>query len=160
MEAAGVSRAASGGWSSHATKVIDFRLYRLAFLPALVAVVVILFSLEPIPGPLEAPIALAGFDEEGAARTARQIAGTAPERTPGSEEDSAVADLIAERFAEIESAEVSEQSFSSSFDGEDVELRNVIATLPGESERRLVLLAPRDSAAGPGVASSAAATGV
>jgi hypothetical protein len=140
--------------------VIDFRLYRLSFLPALVAVTVILFSLEPIPAPLEAPIALAGFDEEGAARTARQIAGTAPERTPGSDEDSAAADLVAERLAEIESAEVSEQSFSSSFDGEDVELRNVIATLPGESERRLVLLAPRDSAAGPGVASSAAATGV
>ncbi|HZA89760.1 MAG TPA: hypothetical protein VE401_05955, partial [Solirubrobacterales bacterium] len=119
-------------------QLIDFRIYRFAFLPALVAVVVILFSLEPIPGPLEAPIALAGFDEEGAARTARQIAGTAPERTPGSEEDSDAADLIAERFAEIESAEVSEQSFSSSFDGEDVELRNVIATLPGESERRLV----------------------
>ena len=140
--------------------MIDLRIYRLSFLPALVAVVVILFSLEPIPSPLEAPIALAGFDGEGAARTARQIAGTAPERTPGSVEDNDAADLIAERFAEIESAEVSEQSFSSDFEGDDVELRNVIATLPGESERRLVLLAPRDSAVGPGVASSAAATGV
>jgi hypothetical protein len=144
----------------NATQLIAFRIYRLAFLPALVAVVVILFSLEPIPAPLEAPVALAGFDEEAAARTARQIAGTAPERTPGSDEDNAAADLVAERFAEIDGAEVSEQSFSSSFEGEEVELRNVIATLPGESERRLVLLAPRASAAGPGVASSAAATGV
>jgi Peptidase family M28 len=138
--------------------VVDFRLYRLAFLPALAAVVVMLFSLEPVPAPLEAPISLAGFDGEAAGRTARQIASSAPERTPGSEGDGAIADLVAERFAEIESAELFEQSFSSSFDGDDVQLRNVIATLPGESERRLVLLAPRDSVSGPGAASSAAAT--
>lgn len=140
--------------------MIDWRLYRLAFLPALVAVIVALFSLEPVPDPLEAPISLASFDEDGAAQTARQIVEAAPERTPGSEGDAEIADRVAERFGEIGSAQVSEQQFSSSFEGDDVELRNVIATLPGDSDRRLVLLAPRDSATGPGAASSAAATGV
>jgi Peptidase family M28 len=140
--------------------MIDWRLYRLAFLPALVAVVVTLFSLEAIPDPLEAPISLASFDEDGAAQTARQIVEDAPERTPGSAGDAEIADRVAERFGEIASAQVSEQSFSTSFEGEDVEARNVIATLPGDSDRRLVLLAPRDSIEGPGAASSAAATGV
>lgn len=139
--------------------MIDQRLYRVAFAPALVAVIVLLFSLQPVPEPLEAPVSLGSFDDEGAAATARDIANTAPERTPGSAGDAEVADLVADSFSGIGSAEVSEQSFASSFDGEDVELRNVIATLPGESERRLVVLAPRDSAAGPGAASSAAATG-
>jgi hypothetical protein len=140
--------------------MLDVRVYRLAFLPALVAVIVILFSLGPVPEPLEAPISLGGFDEDGAAQTARQIVEDSPERTPGSDGDAAAADLVAERFGEIGSAEVSEQSFSSSFDGDDVELRNVIATLPGDSSRRLVVMASRDSADGPGAASSAAATGV
>jgi hypothetical protein len=139
--------------------VIDFRLYRLAFLPSLVTVVVALFSLQPVPEPLRAPVSLGGFDGDAAAGTAREIVEIAPARTPGSEGDVAATDLVTERFGEIGAAEVSEQSFSASFDGEDVELRNVIATLPGDSERRLVLLAPRDSAVGPGAASSAAATG-
>ena len=45
-----------------------------------------------------------------------------------------------------------------SLEGEDVELRNVILTLPGESARSVVVLAARDSADGFGAASSAAAT--
>jgi Peptidase family M28 len=140
--------------------MIDQRLYRLSFLPALAAVVVMLFSLQGVPSAVEAPVSLSGFDSEAAAGTARKIAETSAERTPGSDADAAVADLVGERFSEIASAELSEQPFSGSFEGEDVELRNVIATLPGESARRLVVLAPRDSANGPGVASSAAATGV
>jgi Peptidase family M28 len=140
--------------------MIDQRLYRLSFFPALVAVIVMLFSLRGVPAALEAPVALSAFDADAAAETARKIAVTSTDRTPGSEGDAEVADFLIRRFSEIGSAEVSEQSFSGSFEGEDVELRNVIATLPGESARRLVVLAPRDSANGPGVASSAAATGV
>lgn len=140
--------------------MIDFRLYRLGFVPALLAVVIILFSLEPAPDPLEAPVSLSEFDAEGATRTARTIVERAPERTPGSTGDAATADLVEDRFSGIASAEVSEQSISSSVDGDDIETRNVIATLPGDSERRIVVLAPRDSATGPGAASSAAATAV
>jgi MFS family permease len=66
---------------------------------------------------------------------------------------------VAQRFGEIEGGEVAEQTIESSFDGEDVELRNVVLVLPGESERRIVVVARRDSARGIGLASSAAATG-
>jgi Peptidase family M28 len=140
--------------------MIDARLYRVSIFPAIVAVTAMLFSLQGVPAAVEAPVSLSGFDAQAAAGTAREIAVMSAERTPGSEEDAAVADLVTDRLSEIGSAEVSEQTFSGSFEGDDVELRNVIATLPGESERRLVVLAPRDSADGPGVASSAAATGV
>jgi hypothetical protein len=37
--------------------VIDLRLYRAGFAPALVAVVILLFALEPRPGPLPSVVA-------------------------------------------------------------------------------------------------------
>jgi hypothetical protein len=83
----------------------------------------------------------------------------APERTPGSDDDEVAAEFVAERLGAVQGGELSEQTFASSFEGEEVELRNEILVLPGESERQVVLLAARDSARGPGFATSAAATG-
>ena len=45
-----------------------------------------------------------------------------------------------------------------SFHGHDVDLRNLIATLPGESNRQIALIAPRDVAEGSGAVTTAAAT--
>jgi hypothetical protein len=140
--------------------MIEWRLYRVAFLPAIVAAIALLFSLQGVPEPLEAPVSLASFDEDGAAQTAREIVRLAPDRAPGSPGDAEIADMVTERFGGIPTAQVSEQTYSDSFEGEDVEPRNVIATLPGETDRRLVVMAPRDSAGGQGAASSAAATGM
>jgi hypothetical protein len=141
--------------------VVDPRIYRLAFAPALVALVILMFSVEPIPEPVQAPETFAAdFDGRRAAATARRLVQLAPERTPGSEGDAAAADAVANRFAEIEAGKVSEQQYEGSFDGEDVELRNVLLTLPGNSSRTIVIVAGRDSARGSGAASSAAATGV
>ncbi len=141
--------------------MVDPRIYRLAFAPALVALVVLMFSVEPIPEPVQAPETFAAdFDGRRAAATARRIIQLAPERTPGSEGDQAVADSIAERFGEIEAGKVTEQDYEGSFDGEDVELRNVALTLPGNSSKTIVIVAGRDSARGSGASSSAAATGI
>lgn len=137
---------------------MSFRIYRAAFAPALAMVVVLLFSLQGRPAPLPPVVASAEFDEHAAARIDRQIVEAAPTRTPGSEGDRAIADLVARRFAGVREGQVAEQRFVHSFEGEDVDLRNVILTLPGESARSVVVLAARDSASGPGAASSAAAT--
>ena len=138
--------------------MINHRLYRAAFAPALATVVVLLFSLQGRPAPLPTVVAPAEFDQQAAARLDRQIVDSAPVRTPGSEGDAAIADLVAKRFGSVREGQVAEQQFDHSFDGEDVELRNLILTLPGESARSVVVLAARDSAIGPGAASSAAAT--
>ena len=138
--------------------MIDLRLYRAGFAPALVAVVILLFALQARPGPLPPVVAPAEFDQSAAARTARQIVDTAPVRTPGSEGDAAIADIVERRFARVPEGQVAEQRFERSFEGEDVGLRNLILTLPGESPHSVVVLAARDSASGPGAASSAAAT--
>ncbi len=140
--------------------MIDFRIYRAGFLPALVAIVVLLFALQTPPPPLAPVVAPAEFDQDAAAKIARQIVAKAPDRTPGSSGDAAVADLVENRFGAVRDAQVAEQSFGGSFDGRDVGLRNLILTLPGQSPRSVVILASRDSRSGPGAASSAAATGV
>ena len=137
---------------------ISFRIYRAAFAPALVVVIVLLFSLQARPAPLPPVVASAEFDQVAAARLDRQIVDRAPVRTPGSEGDEAIADLVERRFASVSEGRVTEQRFDHSFEGEDVELRNLILTLPGESAQSVVVMAARDSASGPGAASSAAAT--
>lgn len=139
--------------------MFDPRIYRAAFLPALAAIVALMFSLEPAPGPLEEQTAAAGdFQGRAAARQARSIAALAPVRTPGSSGDLAAADLVRERFEAVPGGDVAVQETRSSFDGDDVTLRNVILTLPGESEEVLLLVAARDSPEGPGATTSAAAT--
>jgi Peptidase family M28 len=138
--------------------MIDFRIYRAGFAPALAAVIVLLFALTAPPDPLPGVVAPAEFDEGAAARIARQIVDTAPERTPDSQGDAAIAQMVEHRFKQVEGGEVSEQTFTGEFDGDEVDLRNVILTLPGDSASTVVLLAPRDSGSGPGAASSAAAT--
>jgi Peptidase family M28 len=138
--------------------VIDFRLYRAAFLPALLAVVILLFAVQTPPAPLPTVVAPAEFDEVGAAKIARQIVDRAPARAPGSAGDAAIADMVETRFRAVRDGQVAEQDFTGSVDGKDVQLRNLILTLPGASPRCVVVLASRDSASGPGAASSAAAT--
>lgn len=138
--------------------MFDPRIYRAALVPSVVALVVLMFSFEPVPSPLPPPVATPTFDGAEAARTARSIVELAPERAPGSAGDRAVADLVEERFAAIEGGEVATQSFDSSFEGEDVRLENVILTLPGNSDRTILVVAGRDSPQGPGATGSAAAT--
>jgi hypothetical protein len=137
---------------------ISFRIYRAAFAPALVVIIVLLFSLQARPAALPPVVASAEFDQVAAARLDRQIVDRAPVRTPGGEGDEAIAALVERRFASVREGRVTEQRFDHSFEGEDVELRNLILTLPGESAQSVVVMAARDSASGPGAVSSAAAT--
>jgi hypothetical protein len=140
--------------------LIDYRLYRIAFLPALIAVVVVMFSLEGAPDPLEPGTLRGEFDGARAAAFARQIVNTAPDRPPGSDGDSRVADLVHSRFGEVTTGAVSEQRFGATYEGDDVELRNVVLTLPGDTDSTVVIVAARDAARSPAAASSAAATGI
>ena len=142
-----------------AARLINLRLYRLAFAPALVAAVVVMFSLEGVPAPVAEPVAAGTYEGDAAASAARQVVRTAPERPAGSAGDSLIADFVNERFGEISGGTVTEQQFEAEVDGDDVSVRNVLLTLPGESERTIVVLAGRDTERGTGAASSAAATG-
>lgn len=138
--------------------MFDPRIYRAALLPAVAAVILLMFSLERVPPVLDPPVATPTFEGTEAARTARSIVELAPDREPGSAGDTAVGDLVRERFSAIEGGEVAVQDFEATVDGEDTNLRNIVLTLPGDSQRTLLVLAHRDAASAPAAATSAAAT--
>lgn len=134
-------------------------LYRATLLAALAAFVVLMFSVVSRPEPLRSGAAADVFDGERAFALTSRILELGADRTPGSRGDGAAADLVAQRFRSVEGGQVSEQTFTGSFDGDDVQLRNVTLVMPGsESDERIVITAPRDCAEGPCAASSAAAT--
>jgi hypothetical protein len=138
--------------------MIDLRLWRIEVLLVPLAAVIAMFSLQGVPSSLSPGIPPDAFDPDTATPLAKQLTTAAPYPTPGSSADNALAEEVKSRFAAIDGATVSEQSFDSSFHGHDVHLRNLIATLPGESNRQIALIAPRDVAEGSGAVTSVAAT--
>ncbi|HEY7121049.1 MAG TPA: hypothetical protein VH501_00305 [Solirubrobacterales bacterium] len=138
--------------------MIDLRLYRYALLAVPVIFVIAMFSLQGVPQGLSAGIPPDAFDSTSAAPLAKELATAAPYPTPGSAADEKLADQVKTRFTAIDGASVSEQTFDGTFRGHGVHLRNLIATLPGDSNRQIALIAPRDVAQGTGATTSAAAT--
>jgi hypothetical protein len=139
--------------------MIDLRLYRYALLAVPLAAVIAMFSLQSVPPSLSGGVPPDAFDPTTAAPLAKQIAESSAYPTPGSSADNTMAEQVKQAFSAIDGATVSEQRFGGSFHGHDVDLRNLIATLPGESTRQIALIAPRDVARGSGAVTTAAATG-
>jgi hypothetical protein len=134
--------------------VIEPRIYRAAFVPALVALVLTMFSFESRPRPL--PQGLAAdvlFDGRQAAQLAAAIAEDQPDRRAGRPGDRATAGLVAESFRQ-RGFRVERQRFSHA--GRDLE--NVIARRAGRSRSQIVIVAARDAAVVPEATGSAADT--
>ncbi|HEV2075754.1 MAG TPA: hypothetical protein VGR10_05915, partial [Thermoleophilaceae bacterium] len=134
--------------------MIEPRIYRAAFLPGIVALVLAMFSLQTEPPP--APIDLAAdviFQGQSVARSAEEIVREHPDRRPGSPGDEAAADLVAGELEE-RGFEVTDDTFSA--EGHD--LRNVIGTRVGSERERIVILAGRDASSVPDLAGSATDT--
>ena len=140
--------------------MIEPRIYRAAFVPALLAVVLTMFSFQSRPRPL--PQGLAAdvlFDGVQAADLATRIASEAPDRRAGTRGNLATAELVANAFRE--------RGFGSGPNGNpelqrfthaDHELVNVIGRRAGSSRRQIVIVAARDAVATPDAPGSAADT--
>lgn len=134
--------------------MIEPRIYRAAFVPALLAVVLVMFSLESRPRPL--PQGLAAdvlFEGDQAAAEARRIATEHPDRAAGTAGNRAVADEVRDAFAGS-GFTVERQRFDE--DGD--ELVNVIGRRAGRSLEQVVVIAARDATGIPDAAGSAADT--
>ena len=134
--------------------MIEARVYRAAFIPALLAVVLAMFSFQSRPRPL--PQGLAAdvlFDGAQAAQVARRIADDHPDRRAGRPGDAATPDLVADSLARRGFA-VERQPFSHA--GEQLE--NVIGRRAGASRRQVVIVAARDAGSVPDAPGSAADT--
>jgi hypothetical protein len=135
--------------------VIEPRLYRAAFLPALLALIVAAFSLEDRPNPL--PQVLAAdvlFQGRTAADSAKRIVANYPDRRPGSTGDRAEGLRVARAFKERGFTTVMDR-FSSD---NGTPLVNVIGRRAGASRHQIVVVAARDAASTPDATSSASDT--
>jgi hypothetical protein len=135
-------------------KVIEPRIYRAAFLPALLAAAVAMFSLESRPRPLRQALPADALFEGTLARgTVRSIVGRAPDRRAGTPGDEATARRMTATFRRFGFATAVDR-----FDEEGTGLVNVVGTRPGLSRRRLVVVAARDARSVPDATGSAADT--
>ena len=140
--------------------MIEPRIYRAAFVPALLAVVLTMFSFESRPRPV--PQGLAAdvlFDGNQAADLATRIAAEEPDRRAGTRGDRATAALIADAFAT--------RGFGSGGGSRPVvqrfthagdQLVNVVGRRAGSTRRQIVIVAARDAAVVPDVPGTAADT--
>jgi hypothetical protein len=140
--------------------VIEPRIYRAAFVPALLAVVLTMFSFESRPRPL--PQGLAAdvlFDGAQAAELATRIATEEPDRRAGSRGDRATAMLVADTFAARGfGAGGGPRPVVQRFSHSSHQLVNVIGRRAGSSRRQIVIVAARDAATVPDAPGTAADT--
>ena len=134
--------------------MIEPRIYRAAFLPALLAVIVTMFALEAQPRPLpQAAPADVLFDGTSAANTVRGIVQRTPDRRLGSPGDDASAQRVANAFRRF-GLTTSVDRFS---DG-GKKMVNVLGRRPGLSRRQVVVLVERDALSVPDATGTAADT--
>jgi hypothetical protein len=143
--------------------VLDLRVYRAAFLPALVALFIAAFSLGDRPAPESSNLASSNFNagrafgasEPPATNSLTELARRYPDRPAGGRADSEIADRVAEelgaRLRDTRRPNAGRPAFEVDrrlIDGQTAEgagrLETVVGVRPGLSSRRVVVLAHRD----------------
>jgi hypothetical protein len=133
--------------------MLDLRIYRAAFVPVLFAVLVVAFSLQDRPRPLETTLAPDAFDGARASALLQGLAGAFPDRRPGSPGDDALARRVEQDLrAIVPGRQVGDEPLvrvqrvrAQTIDGER-RITNVIATRPGAPGPGIVVVAHRDAA--------------
>src|SRR5215211_154936 len=145
--------------------VLDVRVYRAAFLPALLALFVAAFSLEGRPSPARTRAVADAFDPARAYGSERvrdsllQLGAAFPDRRPGSAGDTALAARV-DQVLRAAGFDVSHtRALGRTVDGR-TELDTVVGVRPGLSERRIVVIAHRDSLDSPGLADLSGTAGL
>jgi hypothetical protein len=136
--------------------VLDVRVYRAAFLPALVALFVAAFSLADRPAPATTEADAGAFDGARAfggraplRNSLAELAASFPSRAPGSPDDMALADRVAQTLERPDRTDAPAFRVTREQAGE---VETVIGVRPGLSSRRIVVLSHRDAHERPGLA--------
>ena len=134
--------------------MLEPRIYRAALVPAALAVLVLMFSLEAPPAPLPPePAADVLFEGRSGAVEASAIATRDPDRRAGSAGDRASAEAVAAALA-ARGFDVTSDPFTAG----KRRLVNVLARRTGSSRRQIVVMAARDATSVPDTGGSAADT--
>ncbi|MEA2386610.1 MAG: hypothetical protein QOJ22_784, partial [Thermoleophilaceae bacterium] len=135
--------------------MLDHRVYRAAFLPALVALFVLAFSLTDVPRPHTTRLAPLAFDAQRAFTTMQDLAQRFPRRRPGSTDDTELADRVAEGFRDTgfaSASDIERRNVSTTTIDGPADLETVLATREGISDHTVVVIAHRDAAGSPATA--------
>jgi hypothetical protein len=131
--------------------MLDSRVYRAAFLPVLLAVIVAAFALGERPRPIGTTLAPEAFDPVRAGAVLRSLAGRFPDRRPGGPGDAGLAAEV-ERTLRGDGFDVRLHRIGAdTVDGERT-LTTVVGERAGRDNRRIVVVAQRDAAGRPGLA--------
>jgi hypothetical protein len=135
--------------------VLDPRIYRAGWLPAIVALALCAFSLEGAGRPSTSALAPDAFVGERALTSPgtglRDLAATFPRRGPGSPGDRRLATRVAQTF-EQRGLKVERREFEAGTVDGRRRLENVSGLRAGLSNRRIVVIAHRDSVHSPATA--------
>jgi len=136
--------------------VLDVRVYRAAFLPALLALFVAAFSLADRPAAVVSPLEADAFNVERAfggraalTNSLIELGRAFPARAPGSAGDAALADRVAATLAAEDRTGRAGFRVTRERAGE---VETVVGVRPGLSSRRVVVLTHRDAAGRPALA--------
>lgn len=150
--------------------MLNGRLYRVAFAPLVLAVLIASFSLTGQPRPLTSSLAPDVFDGARATQILQQLVAQFHSRRPGSDQDEALARYVVAQLGASSPPEVGaanngqgstfsvsvRHSSARTIDGNRT-LATVVASRPGINNRSIVVLAHRD-AAHPGSAAELSGT--
>lgn len=139
--------------------LLEPRLYRAAFAPALLALIVLAFSLQDPPRAMSPELAPPTFNAQRAVTTAGQLVKNYGARESGSSEDNSTAELVQARLSAFGFGAASFKFNATTLNGER-KLTNVVGVRPGPSDRRLLIVASRDGSSGSLRDANALETGV
>lgn len=132
--------------------MLDPRIYRAAFAPLLLAILVVAFALEARPRAIGTTLAPDAFDGAAAFAALGGYVEGFPVRRPGDRDDTLLAERVARDLTVLGRGAVrTYRHAAQTIDGER-ELATVVATRPGRPGPGLVVVAHRDAAGAPAAA--------
>lgn len=132
--------------------MLDPRIYRTGLVVVVLAVLVLAFSLENLPGALSSSLAPDAFNGQNVYSTMLQMAQQYPDRAPGSAGDYDVATQVARSFHRYGFSVNTDPFTGRTADGTR-KLENVVAVRPGMETGSVVIVAHRDARGSPATAS-------
>jgi hypothetical protein len=131
--------------------MLDPRIYRMALLPVVLAVIVLAFSLSDQQGPMGTNLAPDAYNGQNTYATMQQLAAQYPNRRPGSVGDDALASAVAGQLR-ANHLQVSTDVYRAKTADGTRTLENVVAVRAGLNNGSIVVVAHRDSLRSPSTA--------
>jgi hypothetical protein len=131
--------------------MLDLRVYRAAFLPLLLAVLVVAFSLERRPPPATTVLAADAFRGDQAFASLSVLGAAYPSRAPGSAGEQELGRRVADSFRAT-GFQVTRRDAQGRPAGGTADSLTVVGVRPGVSSRRIVVVADRAARHAPGLA--------